>query len=271
MNTFRQRLFQIDAFAEDLFTGNPAAVCPLPRWLPEATLQAIAAENNLSETAFFVADGDAYALRWFTPTNEVELCGHATLASAFVLFECLGHPSDSIRFTTRHSGELIVTREQDLIWLDFPAQPGNPTTELPDDLIIGLGTTPQQWRVGPNYLAVFENETNVAKLTPDMRALARLQGRCVIATAPGDADDIDFVSRYFAPNHGVDEDPVTGSAHCMLAPYWSQALGKTSLRARQISTRGGTLRCELVGERVLIGGHARLYLEGEIQLPDNLI
>lgn len=271
MNTFRPRLFQIDAFAEDLFTGNPAAVCPLPRWLPDATLQIIATENNLSETAFFVPEGDAFALRWFTPTNEVELCGHATLASAFVLFECLDHPSDRIRFTTRYSGELSVTREQDLIWLDFPAQPGNPSRELPDDLTVGLGATPSQWLIGPNYMAVFDSEADVAKLAPDMRALARLQKRCVIATAPGDADDTDFVSRYFAPNHGIDEDPVTGSAHCMLAPYWGTALGKDSLRARQISTRGGTLRCELAGNRVRIGGHARLYLEGEIQLPENLI
>ena len=260
------RLFQVDAFAERLFQGNPAAVCPLDAWLPDVLLQSIAAENNLAETAYFVPNDHGYELRWFTPTAEVKLCGHATLASAYVLFECLGHSGNNIRFTTRHSGELGVQRDADMLWLDFPAQSAEPLDAPVPELAAGLNIQPEQVFAGPNYLAVYEQESDIAKLTPDMRALAKLPDRCVIATAPADGPELDFVSRFFAPNYGVDEDPVTGSAHCMLAPYWGQRLYKTTLNARQISKRGGNLRCELAGERVRIGGRAVLYLEGEIRL-----
>lgn len=264
----RQQLFQVDAFADHLFSGNPAAVCPLPAWPADALLQAIAAENNLAETAFFVAAGRHYELRWFTPTAEIRLCGHATLASAFVLFNCLDYAGDSISFQTRHSGELRVRREGEMLWLDFPAQASAPCDDIPDPLRNGLGASPGEWRLGPNYMAVFESEADVAALAPDMRALVQLRDRCVIATAPADAADVDFVSRFFAPNYGIDEDPVTGSAHCMLAPYWGQRLDKPRLNARQISPRGGRLVCELAGERVHIGGQAVLYLQGEIEIPD---
>lgn len=269
MTPTRLPLFQVDAFTHRLFSGNPAAVCPLPAWLPDELLQSIAAENNLSETAFFMAVDNIYELRWFTPAAEVKLCGHATLASAYVLFECLGHAQDTIRFQTRHSGELQVSRQGSMLWLDFPAQASEPVHELPEELTAGFGAQPQQWRVGPNYMGVFNSESEVAALAPDMRALAQLSDRCVIATAPADDPEVDFISRYFAPNHGVDEDPVTGSAHCMLAPYWGARLGKNTLRARQISARGGELQCELAGERVRIGGQAQLYMTGEIQLPDD--
>lgn len=267
MTKQRLRLFQVDAFTERLFQGNPAAVCPLDAWLPDALLQSIAAENNLAETAYFVPVKDGYELRWFTPTAEVKLCGHATLASAFVLFECLGHSGNRIRFKTRHSGELAVRRDADMLWLDFPAQSAEALNTPVPTLVSGLNIQPQQVFAGPNYLAVFEREADIAVLNPDMRVLATLPERCVIATAPADSPELDFVSRFFAPNYGVDEDPVTGSAHCMLAPYWGKRLNKTTLHARQISKRGGNLRCELAGERVHIGGRAVLYLEGEIHLP----
>ncbi len=267
MTNQRLRLFQVDAFADRLFTGNPAAVCPLQTWLPDTLLQSIAAENNLAETAFFVPCDQGFELRWFTPTSEVKLCGHATLASAFVLFECLDFSATSIHFQTRHSGALKVTRENGLLWLDFPAQIAQLLQNPPGQLVTGLGGTPREWFSGPNYMAVFEHESQITALAPDMRALATLPERCVIATAPADDPDIDFVSRFFAPNYGIDEDPVTGSAHCMLAPYWAARLGKTQLHARQISAREGNLICNLSNDRVHIGGRAILYLEGEIRLP----
>lgn len=254
-------IYQVDAFADEVFSGNPAAVCPLPEWLPGDVLQAIAAENNLSETAFFVADGGGgHELRWFTPTVEVDLCGHATLASAFVILERTG--GRSVSFRTR-SGTLAVDRRGDLLWLDFPAHEAR-KTEAPEALAAGLGTVPAATFEGPNYMAAFAREAEVAALEPDFRRLAELAPRGVIATAPG--AECDFVSRYFAPAHGVDEDPVTGSAHCMLIPHWSARLGAERLVARQISARGGTLRCENRGDRVGIGGRAVLYLEGTIRI-----
>lgn len=253
-------IFQIDAFADAVFRGNPAAVCPLDAWLPDDLMQAIAAENNLSETAFFVASGDGYDLRWFTPSLEVDLCGHATLASAFLILTRLSPGSDSVRFETR-SGGLHVTRDGDRLFLDFPAYPGK-VVDCPADLSGGLGVSPQTVVEGPNYVAVLETEAAVAALQPDMTQIARLHTRGVIATAPG--DESDFVSRFFGPSFGVPEDPVTGSAHCMLIPYWAQRTGKKIMDARQISSRGGRLWCEDRGDRVGIGGTAVMYLEGRI-------
>jgi predicted PhzF superfamily epimerase YddE/YHI9 len=256
------RLFQVDAFADRLFAGNPAAVVPLDAPLPDATLQAIATENNLSETAFLLAQGMRFNLRWFTPTREVDLCGHATLATAWVLFEKLGYREAEIVFDTR-SGPLTVTRDGGWLWMDFPADPAAPIT-CPDALREGLGRPPMEVHAAADYLAVFESEEAVRALRPDFRALAKLDRRGVIATAPG--RKADFVSRFFAPNYGIDEDPVCGSAHCTLAPFWSERLGKKELFAHQVSRRGGVVRCESRGARVRLGGQAVLYLAGEFAL-----
>jgi len=255
---------QVDAFASEVFRGNPAAVCPLSEWLPDATLQNIAAENNLSETAFTVPRGDEFELRWFTPTLEMDLCGHATLAAAFVLFMEQKISSAAVRFHSR-SGILTVTRKGDILTLDFPARPPQPIA-MPESLIRGLGRTPAQVFKSRDLLAVFDSAEIVRALTPDFATLKSLDCLGIIATAPG--IDCDFVSRFFAPAAGVDEDPVTGSAHCTLIPYWAHRLGKNELFARQISRRGGELFCELAGDRVRIGGHVVLYLRGEIVLDD---
>ena len=258
-------LYQVDAFTAALFRGNPAAVCPLQSWLPDSLLQSIAAENNLSETAFFVAQAAGYALRWFTPTHEVRLCGHATLASAFVLWNCLGETAAELRFSTRYSGDLRVSREDDRLWLNLPAQ-AIETAECPADVATALGTQVLDCRRGPNWLLRVESETELRGLSPDFRVLAAHPERGFIVTAAADDPGVDFVSRYFAPNFGVDEDPVTGSAHCMLTPYWAERLEKNELEARQCSARGGILRCRMLGDRVQVGGEARLYLVGDIQL-----
>lgn len=239
-------IFQVDAFASRPFTGNPAAVCPLDSWLPDETLQNIALENNLSETAFFVRTGDRFALRWFTPEVEVDLCGHATLASAFVLFAELGLPGDRVCFDTR-SGELAVTRAGDLLSLDFPARPPSSGGVHPR-LIDALGAQPLTVLSARDYLVVYATEADVRALQPDMQQLSTLDRFAVIVTAPGDS--VDFVSRFFAPSKGVPEDPVTGSAHCTLIPYWSKRLGKTLMQARQISRRGGELECEDRGDQI---------------------
>ena len=259
----RLPLYQIDAFADRLFSGNPAAVVPLAEWLPEATMQAIAAENNLAETAFFVREGTDYALRWFTPTVEVELCGHATLASAYVIFRFLEPARRSVRFRTVKSGVLGVTREGESLALDFPALPAEPC-RLPPELASALGAAPGELhRRGERYLAVFARAEVVAGLAPDFAALRRQGHGDLIVSAPG-GDGVDFVSRFFAPAYGIDEDPVTGSAHCVLTPYWAKRLGKAILAARQVSRRGGTLTCRLLGERVAIAGRCVPYLEGSI-------
>jgi PhzF family phenazine biosynthesis protein len=254
--------YQVDAFASRVFTGNPAGVCLLSDWLPDDVLQAIAAENNLAETAFVVQRAGRYDLRWCTPTMEVDLCGHATLAPAHVIFEHLGYRGDVIRFDTR-SGELTVTREGDLFILDFPSRPATPC-EPPPQLALGLGSAPQFTAKARDYLAVFATEQEIADLKPDMAALAQLDSLGIIATAPG--TNCDFVSRFFAPQAGIPEDPVTGSAHSTLIPYWSQRLKKPKLRARQISARGGELFCEDRGQRVGIGGRAVTYSTGFIRL-----
>ena len=260
----RLRLYQLDAFADRVFAGNPAAVCPLEAWLPDATMQAISAENNVSETAFFVPEGEAYALRWFTPTVEVDLCGHATLASAFVIFRDLQPGLERVVFRTRSAGELAVGRDGDLLALDFPSRPPGPCA-VPSELAAALGASPSTVLASRDYLAVFEAAGAVAALRPDFAALAALDRFAVIATAPG-ADGIDFVSRFFAPARGVSEDPATGSAHCSLIPYWAELLGKTRLEARQLSQRGGALSCALRGDRVTIAGRVVPYFEGTIML-----
>lgn len=259
----RLSLYQVDAFADRLFSGNPAAVVPLVEWLTAETMQAVAAENNLSETAFFVREGESYALRWFTPTVEVELCGHATLASAFVIL-CLLEPRPAVTFRTLHSGMLRVAREGESLAMDFPVWRSDPCP-LPPELPAALGARPvETHRRGRHLMAVFARAEDVAALKPDFGALKRA-GESVIATAPG-GNGIDFVSRFFTPAFGIDEDPVTGSAHCMLTPYWALRLGKTRLEARQISRRGGSLTCTLAGERVILAGRCALYLEGTITI-----
>jgi PhzF family phenazine biosynthesis protein len=255
-------IYQIDAFASRLFAGNPAAVCPLQEWLTDQQLQSIAAENNLSETAFFVPHGEGYQLRWFTPAVEVDLCGHATLASAFVILNYLEPTASAVRFETR-SGQLEVRRDADLLAMDFPARPPV-RCPIPADLVEALGAAPLELWEARDYLAVYQTEEQVRALAPDMRTLAAVGHFAAIVTAPG--SDADFVSRFFAPAVGVPEDPVTGSAHCTLLPYWAERLGKTQLHARQVSARGGELWCELRSDRVSIAGRAVLYLEGTLHL-----
>jgi PhzF family phenazine biosynthesis protein len=254
--------YQVDAFATRVFSGNPAAVCPLEAWLADGVMQAIAEENNLSETAFFVPVPRGFHLRWFTPVAEVELCGHATLAAAHVLFEILGHPSPAITFETL-SGDLIVARRGGLLAMDFPATAPRPC-EAPAALAAGLGRKPAEVLAAQDFLAVYDDEEEVRGLAPDFGRLAALGLRGVIATARG--RDVDFVSRFFAPKYGIPEDPVTGSAHCELAPYWASRLGKKNLHARQVSRRGGEIHCELKGERVDIAGSAVTFMQAEIRI-----
>lgn len=254
--------YEVSAFTTNPFGGNPAGVCPLVAWLPDDVLQNIAANNNLAETAFTVPRGDDFELRWFTPTVEMDLCGHATLAAASILFNEHGWRGDVVRFHSR-SGLLTVSRDRDMLTLDFPARPPQPSV-APEALMRGLGAAPQEVFKARDYLAVFANEAEVRALQPDLAVLKTLDCLGIIATAPG--AEADFVSRFFAPGAGVAEDPVTGSAHCTLIPFWAQRLGKSNLFARQVSPRGGELFCELVGERVRIGGRAVTYLRGEIQI-----
>ena len=258
-------LYQVDAFTGRLFGGNPAAVCPLPEWLPDATMQAIAAENNLAETAFFVSQGEGYLLRWFTPTVEVELCGHATLASGYVVTHILRPERRSVGFETLKAGPLAVTRDGDQLAMDFPCWP--PEQEPADPRILAaLGKMPKESYIARGRtLAVYERAEDVAALKPDFAAMRRVPGADAIVTAPG-ANGIDFVSRYFAPNFGVGEDPATGSAHCVLTPYWAARLGKKQLKAQQISARVGDLLCTLRGDRITLAGRAVLYLKGEIMV-----
>lgn len=259
----RVPIYQIDAFTSELFRGNPAAVCPLEQWLPDNVMQKIAAENNLAETAFFVQTGDGYQLRWFTPKVEVDLCGHATLASAYVIARILKPGTRTIRFDSR-SGPLNVSVEGELIRLDFPADPPQRVAS-PIGLEQALGFKPQEALTSRiKYLLVVATGGEVRKVMPDMGALMKLDSSGVIVTAPD--EDCDFVSRFFAPRLGVPEDPVTGSAHCVLVPYWAAKLGKGKLHARQLSVRGGELFCEARGERVWIAGKAIKYLEGYIEV-----
>ena len=257
--------FHVDAFTSKVFAGNPAGVCPLTSWLPDETLQAIAAENRLSETAFLVGDGAEYELRWFTPETEVDLCGHATLAAAHVLFSHQGIDRNSpVRFSSQ-SGELVVTCHDHFYTLDFPARPGMPCA-VPAGLVQALGVEPAEVYISRDILAVFGSRAEIETLRPDFDALARLDCLGVIVTAPDDQGDADFVSRFFAPGAGVPEDPVTGSAHCTLLPYWASRLGKNDLHALQVSARGGELFCEMRNDRVLISGRCVDYLTGTIRI-----
>lgn len=251
-------LYQIDAFTSEVFRGNPAAVCPVEAWPEDRLLQAIAAENNLSETAFFLRDGEGYHLRWFTPTMEVDLCGHATLAAAHVILTDLEPGRESVAFRTR-SGPLEVARDGERLAMDFPSRPPA-QCEAPEALLAGLVHRPAALLRSRDYLAVYETEEEVRELSPRMDLLAQVDW--VIVTAPG--RESDFVSRFFAPGGGIPEDPVTGSAHCTLIPYWSERLGKRELYARQVSARGGELWCADHGERVRIAGRAVRYMEGTI-------
>lgn len=256
--------WQVDAFAETLFTGNPAGVCILDAWPGDSLMQSIAFENNLAETAFVVPRGDGYGLRWFTPAVEVDLCGHATLASAFVLFDRKKIPGDEVVFHSPRSGILKVRREGEMLFLDFPA---DTTTrmEIPGGIMEAIGVQPlEMYRGKTDFMAVLRSEAEVLAVKPGFQAIAALGGRGLIITSPG--EHCDFVSRFFAPQSGVDEDPVTGSAHTTLTPFWAGRLGKEVLTARQISKRGGTLHCRNVPPRVIIGGKGRLYLEGGLVL-----
>ena len=259
----RLPIYQVDAFTDSLFGGNPAAVCPLEAWLPDAAMQAIAAENNLSETAFFVRDGGDYALRWFTPTVEVDLCGHATLAAGHVVFHYLEPQRETVSFHTLKAGTLIVTRRADMLVMDFPARPASPAPP-PPGLFAALGGAPREVLRARDHLIVYDTAAEIVALNPDLAALAKVDCWAAIVTAPGESG-VDFVSRFFAPAQGVPEDPVTGSAHCTLVPYWAKRLGKMQLEARQLSRRGGALYCALQGDRVNIGGRAVIYLDGQIE------
>lgn len=258
------QIYQVDAFTDQLFKGNPAAIVPLTTWLPAPEMQKIAAENNLAETAFFIPKGDNFELRWFTPELEIDLCGHATLATAHILFTELGYTKEEIHFHTLKAGTLTVSRSNDLYTLDFPSRPAIPA-EAPEGLLKSMGgKTPNQILHSRDYMLVYETEADVLALKPDFAELAKLPIMGVIATARGDQSD--FVSRFFIPSAGINEDPVTGSTHCNLIPYWAQELNKNNLHAFQVSERGGELWCTLKGDRVLMAGKAITYLKGEIYI-----
>lgn len=257
-------MFQLDAFAKRRFSGNPAAVVLLQAFPEDSLMLAVAAENNLAETAFLVPEGNDFRLRWFTPRVEVPLCGHATLASAAVVMERLDRGRKMVVFHSP-SGQLTVRRSEAGYTMDFPARPSAPT-DAPPGLVEGLGVAPTEVLVNAfNYMAVLESEHTLRQLAPDMRTIARLDRPGVIVTAAGN-DGYDFVSRYFAPAKGIPEDPVTGAAHCMLAPYWAKRLGKNSFRAFQASPRGGEVVCRVAGDRVELEGNCVFYLEGEIEI-----
>ena len=266
------KIYQVDAFTNHLFGGNPAAVVPLESWLDDKTLQAIAMENNLAETAYIVPADGGHELRWFTPASEVALCGHATLATAHVLVHHLGETAEQINFLTRQSGTLTVTRlENNQFAMSFPSIAVNESNDR-DLVSAALGVTPESLYAGNysseefDYVAVFSSSKQLENLEISNTAFKALRSRGVIVTALSEIDDCDFVSRYFAPNFGIDEDPVTGSAHCLLAPYWAGVLGKNSLRARQISPRGGDLICEVQQDRTVLTGSCVDYLQGEIRV-----
>jgi PhzF family phenazine biosynthesis protein len=255
------KIYQLDAFTDKVFGGNPAAVVPLTKWISDELMQKIALENNLAETAFYVLEDDKYHIRWFTPTVEVDLCGHATLATAYQIFYYENNPKSIIEFTSR-SGILKVEKQGDLLELDFPMDKLT-TAETPKALIDSLGMTPRETHKGlTDYMLIFDSEAQIRAFEPDFRKMSEVDCRGVIVTAKG--IEVDFVSRFFGPASGVDEDPVTGSAHTSLTPYWAKVLGKTEFKARQISARGGELMCKLIGDRVKIAGKVAPYLVGEI-------
>lgn len=261
------KIFQVDAFTDTLFKGNPAAVCVLDKWLDDGLMQSIGAENNLAETAFIVPTGDKFGIRWFTPSVEVDLCGHATLASAYVIFNHLGYVGDEIIFNSPRSGILKVKRTSELLSLDFPADIIKPISQ--NQIIIdGIGVKPSELLKGKtDYIAVLDSEQEVINVIPKFDVISKLDGRGLIVTAPG--TDCDFVSRFFGPQSGIDEDPVTGSAHTSLTPYWAKRLNKKILKAKQLSKRGGVLYCIDNGDRTVISGNAKLFLIGEIYIKLN--
>ena len=257
------KIYQLDAFTDKIFGGNPAAVIPLTKWLSDDIMQKIAEENNLAETAFYIPEGDKFHLRWFTPTVEVDLCGHATLATAYTIFHYENYSRSTIEFTSR-SGILRVEKQGNFLELDFPIDKLI-VTETPPALIEALGATPKETFKGlTDYMLIFDNEDQIKAFKPDFKKMSEIDCRGIIVTAKG--DEVDFVSRFFGPNSGGDEDPVTGSAHTSLTPYWAKILGKNKFKARQISARGGELSCTLIGERVKISGQVTPYLMGEITL-----
>jgi PhzF family phenazine biosynthesis protein len=260
------QIFHVDAFTDRAFGGNPAAVCPLAEWLDDDLLRAVAAENNLSETAYFVPNGEGvYELRWFTPKCEVKLCGHATLATGFVILQIIAPGLDKVHFETRFSGPLKVSQQKSLFEMDFPILAPWSCQTPPLELVNGLGLQPLEiLQIEDNFFAVYQREPDVRNLRPNLRLLEKLHPACVAVTAPG--NHVDFVSRYFAPSYGIPEDPVTGSTHCSLAPYWAGRLGKTYLHARQASERGGELWCKVKDSRISIEGKAVLMLKGELHL-----
>jgi PhzF family phenazine biosynthesis protein len=260
-------LFHIDAFTGQPFTGNPAAVCLLRSWLDDGLLGKVAAENNLSATAFLVRQGESYELRWFTPRREIQLCGHATLAAGFVVLHLLQPNLGNVRFATRFGGTLTVQRDADLFSMDLPAFLPKPCANVFGDLIRALGLAEQPSEVlegNETYIAVLAGPEAVSSVRPDFGLLGQLHPHAVMITAPG--RNSDFVLRYFAPSYGNPEDPVTGSAHCLLAPYWTKRLGKPTLHAQQLSERGGEAWCEPAGERVRVKGHVRLVMQGSLTI-----
>jgi PhzF family phenazine biosynthesis protein len=268
MREIQLPIFQIDAFSDRIFGGNPAAVCPLNTWLPAQTMQKIAMENNLSETAFFVKSGDQYEIRWFTPVTEVALCGHATLAAAYVLFHHYNVEGDQITFHSAASGQLPVRRQGDLLWLDFPSDELHTDERLNiKDFQKWLGYVPLAMGRGrSDIMLVFENQDQIAEMRPDFQALHAVEARGIIVTAPG--KEASFVSRFFAPRCGIAEDAVTGSAHTTLIPFWAKQTGCNELTAHQLSARGGILFCRYLGARCQIGGMARTFLTGTIAIED---
>jgi PhzF family phenazine biosynthesis protein len=259
-------MYQVDAFADELFKGNPAAVVVLDEWLPNELMQNIAMENNLSETAFIVPRGEHYDITWFTPMSEIDLCGHATLASAHVIFNHLGHKSDIIRLKTRKVGDLSVTREGDMLYLNFPSRPPEKIDSVPECVIEGLGIAPLETYVSRDYVLVYPNSKTIRAINPDYKILGQCEKFVAITAKASPEDGCDFVSRFFCAGDGIEEDPVTGSMHCNLIPYWAEQLGKTEMIGKQLSPRGGTLMCTLQGDRVRIGGKALTYLEGRIRV-----
>lgn len=258
------KLYQVDAFTDKVFSGNPAAVCPLENWLDDQLLQQIAMENNLAETAFFIKDADGFQIRWFTPTIEVDLCGHATLAAAYVLYSFEGYQRDTINFYSSRSGKLTVKREENFLLMDFPSDVYREVA-LFDGLVEAIGIQPLEVLKGKtDYMLVLKNEDQVLQAVPNLTSIAKLEARGLIITARG--EKVDFVSRFFAPQSGVNEDPVTGSAHTTLIPYWAKKLGKNELVATQLSSRRGHIRGKYLGDRVEIIGQAKAYLTGEIRL-----
>lgn len=260
----RIKIYQVDSFASDLFAGNPAAVCPLANWLPDDVMQSIAMENNLSETAFFIERNNKFFIRWFAPQVEIDLCGHATLAAAHILFSEMGYRKDNIEFHTKIGDVLNVFRDKDILRMDFPSHEPKLTDQNLDEISSALSVCPSSFLYCNYGIAIFNNEEDIMKVKPDFNRLVKLKYDGIIVTAPG--DQVDFVSRFFGPRLGIPEDPVTGSAHCELIPYWSNRLNKKDMIARQLSKRGGELYCSHLGDRVIIGGKAITYLRGELRI-----